>query len=229
MDVTNTDQIKIVCNEISDYLNSKQQCLHGIVNNAGITELSPFECISPDTFNKVINVNFTGTVNITRAFLPLMRSSEHNQYLNTNKFCTKYLGLWNRGMAGRIVNIASVAGSAPAPFFSAYASSKYAVMGFSECLRLELNNLFNIWVSTVEPSCTNTPMHTFSMNTGQRARTTWRQLDNGKEMMKTYNLESFIHCLEHGINTCALNNDVNKVVNVIIAGLRSKFPLKHYY
>eukprot|EP01083_Nonionella_stella_P260650 888422_1 len=210
MDVTNTDQIKIVCNEISGYLNSKQQCLHGIVNNAGIIEVSPFECISPDTFNQVINVNFTGTVNVTRAFLPLMRSSEHNQYLNTNKFGTKYLGLWNRGRAGRIVNIASVAGSVPTPFFSAYASSKHAVMGFSERLRLELNNLFNIWVSTVEPSFTNTRIYTRGKSAGERARTTWRQLDNGKEM-KTYNLESFIHCLEHGSNVCGVNNDINKL------------------
>merc|ERR1712154_719630 len=104
-------------------------------------------------------------------------------------------------------------------------------MGMSECLRYEFNKYFNIWLSTVEPSFTHTALYTHGMNAGERARKTWRELENSKDLMKVYNLERFIHNIENrgDVIRLATNYDVNKVVNVIIAGLRSKFPLKHYY
>eukprot|EP01084_Bolivina_argentea_P252987 424834_1 len=230
MDVTKVEQIKSVANEIAEYLESKNLCLYGIVNNAGICEVSPFECIAPETFNKIISVNFTGVANVTRAFLPLMRNTKRNKYLSS-KYAAQFLNLYNRGQAGRIVNVASVAGTVGLPWASAYCASKHAVMGLSESLRIELNEYCNIWLSTVEPSFTQTPFFTNAMGAGERSRKSWRELENSKELMKSYNLEKFIYCLENrkAMMKLATNYNINKVVNVIIAGLRSKFPLQHYY
>lgn len=86
------------------------------INNAGITALGAFEDVSPDDFNRVIAVNFQGVVNGTRAALAVMKEPTR----------------------GTIVNMASVAGIAPAPFMSAYVASKHAVVGFTRSLRQEL-------------------------------------------------------------------------------------------
>lgn len=86
------------------------------INNAGITALGAFEDVSVADFDRVIAVNFQGVVNGTRAALSVMKEPKR----------------------GTIVNIASVAGIAPAPFMSAYVASKHAVVGFTRSLRQEL-------------------------------------------------------------------------------------------
>lgn len=86
------------------------------INNAGITALGAFEDVSVEDFNRVIAVNFQGVVNGTRAALSVMKEPKR----------------------GTIVNMASVAGIAPAPFMSAYVASKHAVVGFTRSLRQEL-------------------------------------------------------------------------------------------
>jgi len=70
----------------------------------------------------------------------------------------KYSIFLNRGQAGRIINIASLAGRVGVPYMSPYHASKFAVIGFSDSLRDEMQTFFNIWVCTVEPSYTRTPI-----------------------------------------------------------------------
>ena len=89
-----------------------------LVNNAGIAYLGCFEEMKVAWWRRTFDVNVLGIVHCIQAFLPAMRAA---------------------GGERRIVNVASLAGVAPAPNMSAYAASKHAVIGLSEVLALELH------------------------------------------------------------------------------------------
>jgi len=84
-----------------------------------------------------IDVNIRGVMHVTRAFIqPMIKTG-----------------------SGHVVNIASAAGLIPNPKMSVYAASKWAVLGWSESLRLELEQENkNLKVTTVTPSYINTGM-----------------------------------------------------------------------
>ncbi|MFD2515129.1 SDR family oxidoreductase [Pontibacter locisalis] len=108
-----------------------------IINNAGIVVGKTFADHSYADIGRTINVNVLGVMYVTRAFLP---------------------GMLTRG-TGHIVNIASAAGLLPNPRMSVYASSKWAVLGWSESLRLELEEHYpELHVTTVTPSYIDTGM-----------------------------------------------------------------------
>jgi short-subunit dehydrogenase len=87
-----------------------------LVNNAGIGLLAPVSRTTAAEFETVLRVNFLGAVYGVLAALPHMR----------------------RQRAGHIVNVASVLGKRASPFRAAYVASKFALVGFSESLRMEL-------------------------------------------------------------------------------------------
>lgn len=87
-----------------------------IFNNAGVAVGATVEGIEYDDFEWLMNINFWGVVYGTKAFLPHLKASGE----------------------GHIVNISSVFGIIAAPTQAAYNASKFAVRGFTESLRLEL-------------------------------------------------------------------------------------------
>jgi len=87
-----------------------------LVNNAGIGATGHFVDAGPDRLRKIMEVNFFGLTETTRAFLPLLR----------------------QGKQPAIVNISSIAGKRGIPARSEYSASKFAVQGFSEALRAEV-------------------------------------------------------------------------------------------
>jgi NAD(P)-dependent dehydrogenase (short-subunit alcohol dehydrogenase family) len=99
-----------------------------LVNNAGVALAGTFEQVSEADFDWLMEINFHGVVRMTRAFLPLLRASDD----------------------ARIVNVSSVFGLISPPGQCAYASSKFAVRGFSNALRLELADT-RVGVSVVHP------------------------------------------------------------------------------
>lgn len=103
-----------------------------LVNNAGICSSGPFENTSLADWQNIINVNLWGYIYTTHALLP--------QFLAQG--------------AGTIVNVGSVGGKVPLPYMTAYCTSKYAVTGFTETLRLELEPK-GIQVCGIHPSATN--------------------------------------------------------------------------
>lgn len=110
--------------------------LHILVNNAGIVVGKSLADHSHEEIEATIRVNTLGMLHTTRAFLPEMLS---------------------RGN-GHIVNIASASGFIPVPQLTTYAASKWACLGFSESLRVELKAQPGIRVTTVCPSYINTGM-----------------------------------------------------------------------
>ncbi len=108
--------------------------LHGLVNNAGIVVAGPLEFLPLDDFRRQIEVNVTGQIAVTQAFLPLIRKSR-----------------------GRIVFMGSISGRVSNPFISAYSASKFGLEAIADALRVELTP-WGISVSIVEPGNISTPI-----------------------------------------------------------------------
>lgn len=87
-----------------------------LINNAGMASFGFFEDTSEALFNKVMDVNFNGTVLACREMLPLLEKSER----------------------GLIVNVASIFGLITIPMMTPYHASKFAVRGFTEALRQDM-------------------------------------------------------------------------------------------
>ena len=87
-----------------------------LVNNAGVAVGGRFVDVSAEDFDWLMSINFGGTVSMTRAFLPVLA----------------------RQPAAQLVNLSSLFGLIAPPGQCAYAASKFAVRGFSEALRHEL-------------------------------------------------------------------------------------------
>lgn len=104
-----------------------------LVNNAGMGLFGGAEESSTAQARALFEVNVFGVLRMTNAVLPTMR----------------------RQGKGRIVNLSSVQGFIPAPYFALYASTKHAVEGYSESLDHELRP-FGIRVVLVEPAYTRT-------------------------------------------------------------------------
>lgn len=99
-----------------------------LYNCAGVLVLGPCEETSRDEYLNVLETNFLGVVEMTRAALPLMRAQG----------------------SGRIINFSSINGLLGIPFQSAYTASKHAIEGYTECLSLEVGR-FGIQVCLLEP------------------------------------------------------------------------------
>ena len=99
-----------------------------LVNNAGVALGGSFEQLSEEDFDWLFDINFHAVVRMTRAFLPILRQSDD----------------------ARIVNVSSIYGIVSPPGQSAYSASKFAVRGFSNALRHELEGS-KVGVSVVHP------------------------------------------------------------------------------
>lgn len=99
-----------------------------LVNNAGVAAGGTFEQLAEEDFEWLFEINFWGVVRMTRAFLPRLRASDD----------------------ARVVNISSVYGIIAPPEQTAYSASKFAVRGFTEALRHELEGS-GVGVSVVHP------------------------------------------------------------------------------
>lgn len=108
-----------------------------LFNNAGVVVGKQFYEHTARDIDKTMQINVMGVMHVTRLFLP---------------------GMIEKG-AGHIINIASAAGLTPNPKMSVYAASKWAVLGWSESLRIELERTSpDLHVTTVTPSYINTGM-----------------------------------------------------------------------
>ena len=91
-------------------------CATLLVNNAGVALGGSFDQVAAADFDWLMRINFGAVVGLTRAFLPLLAQAP----------------------AAQIVNISSIFGIIAPPGQTAYCAAKFAVRGFSESLRHEL-------------------------------------------------------------------------------------------
>jgi len=112
---------------VTAYLQEHGLPLVGIVNNAGISGRVPVEAAPLGEIKSLFNTNYFGTVDLTQAFLPLIRKDK-----------------------GRIVFISSVAGLTGTYGGAFYGGTKRAMEGLADSMRLEMNP-FGVSVSSVLP------------------------------------------------------------------------------
>jgi NAD(P)-dependent dehydrogenase (short-subunit alcohol dehydrogenase family) len=124
MDVTDNASV-----EIGVELVLEKGCgIDVLINNAGLGYLAVVEELRLEDFRRQFEVNLFGVVRVTQAVLPHMRARRN----------------------GRILMMSSVAGLVSPPTYGAYSSSKHALEGLSNSLRLEMYP-FGIDVILIEP------------------------------------------------------------------------------
>jgi short-subunit dehydrogenase len=112
VDVAKREQVHAWADSVAKELGA----VHVVVNNAGVALGATIEDTSYEDFEWLMNINFWGVVHGTKAFLPHLRAAGE----------------------GHIVNISSVFGLIAVPTQGAYNAAKFAVKGFTEALRQEL-------------------------------------------------------------------------------------------
>jgi short-subunit dehydrogenase len=136
--------------------------LNIVVNNAGVALLGHFNEIDQAQMDWLMNINFWGVVHATRAFLPHL----------------------SRQREAHIVNLSSLFGIIAPPGQTAYAAAKFAVRGFSESLRHELQTAASpVRLSVVHPGGVAT-------NIVRNSRTGVGMTDNARRAQSIERFES---------------------------------------
>lgn len=156
VDVAQRDQVHAWADEVARAMGA----VHVIVNNAGVALGATIEDTSYEDFEWLMNINFWGVVYGTKAFLPHLKAAGE----------------------GHIVNVSSVFGLIGVPTQAAYNAAKFAVKGFTEALRQELEVEGGaIGVTCVHPGGIKT-------NIARNARVTfrpgWVDEDSGRKFEK---------------------------------------------
>lgn len=114
------------------------------INNAGVAALGPFERVPLEDHLRVLQTNLGGTIAGSHVALKHFRE---------------------RG-SGTLINIASMLGRTPAPYYASYCASKYGVIGLCDALRQELaaQNQSEIRVCAVLPMAADTPFYDHAAN-----------------------------------------------------------------
>ena len=131
LDVTEADQWDAAV----AVANSEFGSLTGLVNNAGIVALGKIGKFDMAKWQKVIDVNLTGTFLGMQATVESMKAAGN----------------------GSIINVSSIEGLRGAPMLHPYVASKWAVRGLSKSAAIELGK-FNIRVNSIHPGFIRTPM-----------------------------------------------------------------------
>jgi NAD(P)-dependent dehydrogenase (short-subunit alcohol dehydrogenase family) len=142
MDVTREDQV----HDAVGLLLSRAGRIDALVCFAGLGLRGFFEDLTLEEIRRVFDVNVFGTMTVTKAVLPAMREARR----------------------GRIILTSSAGGRMGSMTISGYASSKFAVEGFGECLYQEAYPL-GIKVSILEPGLVATPHFTVNRNRARNA------------------------------------------------------------
>ena len=166
-----------------DVINQHGRVTH-IINNAGVALGGTVREVSLDDIRWLMDINFWGVVNGTKVFLPHLE----------------------RESSAHIVNISSIFGIFAPPGQAAYCASKFAVRGFTECLRQELAGS-NIAVSVVHPGGVST-------NIANDAR-----IGDGVTMTETQIKER-----RKRINKNLARTTPDEAAEIIVRGIRARAP-----
>lgn len=143
LDVTDPASIDAAVSEALDRFGR----IDVLINNAGRFYAGYFETLSPDQLRSLMEVNFFGTLNVTRAILPVMRKQR----------------------SGHLVTVSALLGVVGGPFMSIFTASKHALEGWMESIASEVEP-FGIATTIVEPGA-------FRSKTGRgEARTVFPEL-----------------------------------------------------
>ncbi|KAF9413085.1 Retinol dehydrogenase 5 [Podila epigama] len=139
------------------------QGVYCLLNNAGVYAGGFFDFASVDSFEFIMNVNYTGLVRITKAILPSLRTFAKLRHTPQGKSLPR----------ARLLSITSIAGRANPPAHGGYNASKHAAESIMDTLRVELSP-WEIDVSMLEPFYAKTPLVASAHQVLERS---WKLLD----------------------------------------------------
>ncbi|TNM90539.1 hypothetical protein fugu_002828 [Takifugu bimaculatus] len=179
--------------------------LWALVNNAGVcVNFGDAELSLMSNYRGCMEVNFFGTLSITKSFLPLLRHSR-----------------------GRIVTISSPAGDQPFPCLAAYGASKAALNLFINTLRHELRP-WGVYVSTILPSSYKTGQSSNQSYWEQQHQQLLQSLP--MTLLEDYGEDYVTETKELFQNFASqANPDLSPVVHAIVQALLSPQPQSHYF
>ncbi len=137
MDILNNEDVDKAVNRVI----SEHKRIDVLVNNAGYGLWGAVETISIDEAKRQFDVNIFGLAYLTKKVIPLMRNQK----------------------SGKIINMSSMGGKVYTPFGAWYHATKYALEGWSDCLRIELKS-FGINVILIEPGVIKTEFQDVMMD-----------------------------------------------------------------
>jgi short-subunit dehydrogenase len=152
-DVRNQNEVNEFIEKVCSYYGH----IDVLVNNAGVIQVGPLEVQTKEDFENALAVHFWGPYHTMSAVAPKMRE---------------------RG-AGKIVNISSIGGKMSVPHLAPYCASKFALVGLSNAMRVELAK-DNIDVTTVCPGLMRTGSHINAIFKGKNQQEfAWFSIANG--------------------------------------------------
>ncbi len=149
LDVTNAVHIEQAYTQIAEAVGDDG--LMAIINNAGVNYTTATEEADIAQARAVFDVLFWGMVSLVQQFLPLLRAYAQ-QHPNQ----------------ARIINVSSVGGISAFPYIQFYNAAKFAMMGFTESLRFELNP-FGIKAIAILPGSVKTEIWRKAHDSTQQA------------------------------------------------------------
>ncbi len=171
-----------------------------IVYYAGVlVKCCPADWQTIEDYQRTINVNLLGTIDVTSTFLPLIKKEK-----------------------GRIVTTTSTAGWFAAPFACAYNVSKFGLEAYSDTIRRELN-AFGISVHVVEPGGHNTNIMSRAQEMVRSLRSVYDDLP--QETQDEYG-EEFVHDVSKVEITG--QEDITPVVDAYVHAVVGRFPRARY-
>ena len=132
-DVTSDQSVALVVAEVL----RRSGRIDLLVNNAGFGLIAGAEESSIEQAKSIFEVNVFGAMRMTNQVLPVMRQQGR----------------------GRVINISSVVGFLPAPYYAIYGATKHAIEGYSQTLDHEVRG-FGVRVIAIEPAFTRTSFET---------------------------------------------------------------------
>jgi NAD(P)-dependent dehydrogenase (short-subunit alcohol dehydrogenase family) len=195
VDVTDREQIGAAAVRVRDATGGR---LAGLVNNAGIGAGGPLELLDIDDFRHALDVNLTGQVAVTQAFLPQLRAAR-----------------------GRIVFVSSIGGRMATPFMGPYHASKFGIEAIGDTLRQELRP-FGMSVSIVEPGAVATPIWEKGAQTATEVR---EKIGSEGERLYGHAVARFVELAEE---TGGRGIPPERVAEVIAHALTAERPRTRY-
>lgn len=176
--------------------------LWAVVNNAGIAVFAETEWCTMDAYQSVLNVNLLGSIRVTKACLPLVRTAK-----------------------GRVVNISSLAGRCALPGFTAYSASKFGLIGFSDSLRREMRK-FDVKVISIEPklyrtAISNADYHVQTNNTMWAEATDTVKLNYGDTYFRAF-LDNMLEKLQMS------SRRTYQVIDDLVHAVTARYPYTRY-
>ncbi|CAG2210749.1 unnamed protein product [Mytilus edulis] len=178
--------------------------LWAVINNAGVASYVECEWCPLDVYQRMIDVNLTGVIRVTKAFLPLVRKTQ-----------------------GRVVTVASLAGRNGLPGFSAYTATKFGIIGFSECLRREMKK-FNVKVITIEPSMYKTNITDENVIIAQNKELWEKCPDEIKNAYGEHYFNDFLVKIKENMLDLTANKDIAQVIDAIEDAICCQYPDTRY-